>query len=543
MYKRDDLFSYEMLQEEIRGGKSMSTTIPLTFVAMAAVVLYLMLRRIIEQERTQIGTLKAFGYSDFRVLVHYISHGLITGFMGALIGISISLLTISPYIQLYLDYYKMPIGTSVKDFSYYWIGGIWSIVGGMIGGYFGAHKLTKLKPAEAMRPKAPPPIKKDIRWMMAMLSPLLTSRGFMTVRNIVRSKVRSGFVIISIVFSYSMMVMIGMMTGLMDNMLFDQFKHVLKYDAEIVLSEMIPYEEGVQSAMAMDEIPYAEGILKVPVSLSNGYHISGTNLIGIKDGTRFYKIYDDQRRINLQLGKKEIILGSMLADKLKAKKGDFIYLESPYFDKEIKMYVADIASQNLGATAYINLKYLSNLLDQKEMINSILIESKDTTAVREALLSSEIVKKVEDKEKTQELYESLLGSFDFIIVILQVLAVTISFTVIYNTAVISLSERTREYATLRVLGMTVNEVKEIMSLEYWLLCITGIVLGIPFSYYLNTSLVNAIDVETFSWPARIPTYAFLIGIVGCVVAVAFSNLTSVRTIKKLDLVEVLKERE
>jgi len=163
--------------------------------------------------------------------------------------------------------------------------------------------------------------------------------------------------------------------------------------------------------------------------------------------------------------------------------------------------------------------------------------------IRETLLYSDQIQKIEDKAKTLELYESMLGSYDFLLVIMQIVAITIGFTIIYNTAVISMSERSREYATLRVLGLHVKEVKEIMSFEYWLLCFVGIILGIPFTRLLNYGLVNSIDVDAFSWPANVSTEAYIIGAIGCIIAVAIANLTSVKAIKKLDLVEVLKERE
>lgn len=543
LYERDDLFSYMMLEEEIRGGRSMSTTIPMTFVGMAAIVLYLMLKRIIEQERTQIGTMKAFGYSNRTVLLHYISYGFITGLIGAIVGLTISALTISPYIQFYLDYYKMPIGTSVTNFKYYYIGGFWSIVGGIIGAYFGAKKVVQLNPAEAMRPKAPPPVKKDITHAIPFLKTILNSRGIMTVRNISRNKVRSSFVILGIMFSYSMMVMIGMMSGLVDTMFFNQFTHVLKYDAEIALGQMVPYDEGIQSATSMDSIPYAEGLLKIPALLKNGYEKEGTVIVGIKEGNHNYKVYDDVRNINIQLDKEGIVLGSLLADLLNVQKGDYVYVESPYLDNDQKLYISDIVNQNLGSSAYIDLAYLSDLMDQDLMINSLIIDSMATSDIRQELIASDVVTKIEDKEKTLELYETLLGSYDFIILILQMIAIIIGFTIIYNTAVISMSERSREYATLRVLGLTINEVKEIMSLEYWLLSFIGMALGVPFALFLNTSLINSIDVDAFSWPATIPGYAYIIGAIGCILAVAFSNMTSVKAIKKLDLVEVLKERE
>ena len=543
LYEKDDLFSYLMMEEEISGGRSMSTTIPMTFIGMAAVVLYLMLKRIIEQDRTQIGTLKAFGYSNTTILFHYIFYGLVTGSLGMLVGVGISLLTIGPYIQFYLDYYKVPMENVVTDYVYYYIGGVMSVIGGIIGAYFGARKMVHLKPVDAMRPPAPKPVKSDITLKIPFLHLILNSRGFMAVRNISRNKIRSSFVVVGIMFSYSMMAMIGMMNTMMDSMFFNQFTHVMKYDASIVLEESVDYASGIQSAMRIEGIDYAEGILDIPVLLKNGYKQTGTKLIGIREENYLYKAYDDFREINLPITREGIILGSILANNLDVEAGDMIYLSSPEFREDIKIPIYDIVNQNIGSSAFIDLKLLSDLMEQDEKINTLIFETESMDTIRETLLYSDQIQKIEDKAKTLELYESLLGSYDFLLVIMQIVAITIGFTIIYNTAVISMSERSREYATLRVLGLHVKEVKEIMSFEYWMLCFVGIVLGIPFTRFLNYGLVNSMDVDAFSWPVNVSTEAYIIGAIGCIIAVAIANFTSVKAIKKLDLVEVLKERE
>lgn len=542
LIEKEDLLSYTMMEEEISGGQSMSTTIPMAFVGMAAVVLYLMMRRIIEQDRTQIGIMSAFGYSKWTILFHYITYGLFTGFTGAVLGLGIAYVSIGPYMNIYLEYYKLPIEAVVKNYTYFYVGGFWSVVGGGMGAYFGAHHLIQLKPAEAMRPKPPKEVKKDITHALPWLKHILTSRGYMAVRNIVRNKIRSGFVIMGIMFSFSMIVMTGVMTGLMDSMFFNQFSHVLQYDAEVALEVSVPYEQGVQEALNLDEVTYAEGIYEVPVLMHNGHEQYGTFIIGISENSQLYKIYDDDLKVNLPLPDDGIILTGSVAKNLGVKKGDYIYATSAYFEDE-KLYVTDVVTQAVSALGYTEIDFLSALTEQDTQATSIILNSRDTNAIRNEFLYSDIVMKVEDKSKTLEFYEELLGSYDTMFVVLQWIGAVLAFTIIYNTAAISMSERSREYATLRVLGLTIKEVKEIMSFEYWVLCFFGILAGIPFARFLNVSLINSVDIDAFSWPAAIPPDAYLLGVIGCILAVAFSNMSTVRAIKKLSMVEVLKERE
>lgn len=543
LHEQKDLFSYVMTNEEIEGGKSMSTSMPMAFVGMAAVVLYLMLKRIIEQDRTQIGILKSFGYSNGTILRHYLFFGLVTGALGAISGIAISYATIGPYIDFYLSYYQMPIEATVTNHVYYIIGGIMSVGGGLAGAYFGAKSIIKIKPAEAMRPVAPKPIKNDIVDFVPVLKHLLTSRGFMAARNIIRNKVRSTFVVVGIMFSFSMMAIIGMTTGMMDSMFFNQFNHVLKYDAEVALAVDVPYEEGVQAISAIDGVTYAEGVLKTPVLLHKGHKQFGTTLVGIRDGNYLYKAYDDALSVNIPIKDDGMILASMVADKLGVGTGDYVFIQSPYLNSEQKVYITDVVEQGVGFSGFMDLGILNQMFGQDQRINSLIIEAEDIGHVREVLVNSEQVDKVEDKAKTLELYESLLGSYAFIIWMIQGVAITIGFTIIYNTAAISMSERSREYATLRVLGMDIKEVKEIMGFEYWILWFVGIAVGVPFTLLLNYGLQNMVDVDAFSWPSTVPFDAYIVATIGCALAVILSNRSTVKAIRKLNMVEVLKERE
>ncbi len=533
LYGRDDLFSYLMMEEEIAGGRSMSTTLPMTFISMAGIVLYLMLKRVIEQDRAQIGTLKAFGYKNSMILGHYILYGVITGFLGMLVGIGTSLLSIGPYIQLYLDFYKIPMVPEITNYQYYYTAVFLSLLGGALGAYFGAKKIVELKPVEAMRPVAPKIIKRDIIKQIPFLQWSLNSRGMMAVRNITRNKMRSSFVILGIMFSYSMMAMIGMMNTMMDAMFFNQFNYVMKYDVAIVLKNPVSYNKGVEAAMNMEGVDYAEGILEMPVLLKNTYRQSGGNVIGIRENNQLYRAYDDELKTNKRITKDGIILNRTLANKLQVSKGDYVYMSGPQFDADIAVPVADIVVQSIGTGAYMDLEVLSNLMGTELQVNTLIFNTKDIAPIQEALLYSEDVQKIEDKAKTLEMYRELLGSFDFMLVIMQGIAIAIGFTIIYNTAVISMSERSREYATLRVLGLHLKEVKEIMSFEYWILCGVGVILGIPFTKLLNTALVNAIDIDAFSWPTKISFEAYIIGGIGCVLAVAFANKSTGKAIKNL----------
>jgi putative ABC transport system permease protein len=128
-------------------------------------------------------------------------------------------------------------------------------------------------------------------------------------------------------------------------------------------------------------------------------------------------------------------------------------------------------------------------------------------------------------------------------VVMEFMAIIVAFAIIYNTSTVSLSERKREYATLRVMGMQIKEVAQIMNIEHWILCIMGMVLGIPFTRLLKIAVKEMVDVDLFTFPVSTEMTAYIGGAAGCILAVIIANKTSEKYIKKFDMVEVLKERE
>ncbi len=543
LYPKKDHLSYSMLETELKSNKSTASSIPVVFVSMASIMLYLMLKRIIEQDREQIGMMKAFGYNNSSILLHYIFYGFTTGFLGGFIGILISSGLIKPFVDYFVTYYSLPISTYLSTYSYYIYGLSMSIIGGMLGGFFGAKSILSLSPSEAMRAKAPKLIKNDIIKKLPFLKIFLSNGGIMAVRNIGRNKVRSLFIVMGIVFSFGMIAVIGVMSLTMDGMFYDQYNLVMKYDGEIVLKNNINYEEALTSIDRIEDITYGEGMLKIGVGIYNGYKETNTVLIGLKDGNYLQKIYDENSDTNLKLKENEIILTSNVANKINVKKGDYVYIKSPHLYEDVKLYISDIANQTIGFDAYINFDLLNSLIGEKDSVNSIVFKGNEVGKIKNVLLNADNVNAVINKKEAQKTNEELLQSFSGMIEFMQIMTIIIAFSIIYNTASISLSERSREYATLRIMGMEVKEVCEIMDFEYWILCVVGIIFGYPFTIFLNSLVQNMVELDSMAMPTIVPTQAYVMGMIGCIIAVLLSNLYSKRVIKKLDLVEVLKERE
>jgi len=543
LYDQEDLLSYFYLDMEISSIHAMATAVPMVFLILAAVVLYLMLKRVIEQERTQIGTLKAFGYSNRQLIGHYLTYGAVTGMAGGALGWILGYWASGVYLDLFLQFFMLPKLSSGFDLFGMLRSLAMAVGSGLLGAYMGARKIIRLQPAEAMRPESPKAVRFDIVKRAGVLGRLLTSRGRMSVRGIARNPVRSLFVVLSIMFSFGIISFVGSFDGLIDKMIFGQLEDIQRYQVKLTLAQPLEYRTLVEAAYSLDSVTYAEGLLEIPMELSHRHLKEGAVVTGVEADSLLYQVVDTNTGQVFPPPENSVILSNGLAEQLRVQAGDWVTLSSPLLPEDVSVPVSRVIEQNLGGGCYLQLSFLSGLMQQPKTATSLLLNTDHLGALKESVKHSSMIITVEDKESTLKGYRAMMGMFSSLYTALQGLGTLVAFAIIYNTTTISLSERKREYATLRVLGLAVNEVSEIMSFEYSILTCFGILLGIPFTQALNGAINLLVDTSLFSMPSTLPPEAYLSGIVCCVAAMFLASRSARKKIRAFDMVEVLKERE
>lgn len=543
LYPQKDLVSFSILDMELVAISSMSVSTTLAFVSLAMIVLYLMLKRVIEMDRAQIGMMKAFGYSNAKIVIHYMFFGIIIGAVGGLIGAVTGFFIAGVLGDVYNEYFMLP--SSPVDVTYvYMIQGFSiAVLGGMTGAFMGAKSVIKLLPAESMRPVAPKIYKFDIIKALPPLKFILNSGGNMAVRSIIRSPVRSMLVVVGIMFSFGMLAFMGSYNDLMDSLLMNQFTKIQLYDSKIVLKNPVNMDEATETVIRADGVYLTEPLLELPVVLHHDYIREGVVITGIAENSDLYKIYDNELRETVSPPKGGILLSSSISDKLNASAGDVLLVESNVSEEKIPILVTGVVTQNLGANCYMELTSLQNMFSIGSTVSSIIVKTDNSEYLSQWLFDAENVTLVDDKQKNMQKYNDFFAMYDSVIYMLIGVAIVVAFAIIYNTTTISLSERKREYATLRVLGMQIPQVAAIISFEYWLLCIAGVLAGIPFTMLLKHTIAIAFETDFFTFPPYTPFSAYLLAAAGCALAVLFSNRSTVKNIKLFDMVEVLKERE
>ena len=417
------------------------------------------------------------------------------------------------------------------------------LIGGLAGAFMGALKALRLTPAEAMRPESPKPMKFDIVGKIKLLRYVLTSRGQMAMRNIIRSPMRSGFVVMGVTFSYMLLCVFGDMQGMVDAILYQQFTDIRMYNVRVTLSRPADYSLAVESAFGSRYVTDAEGIWELPVTLANRHIRESTVITGIPADGELYRVYDSRTGISHPPPKDGLIITNGLADAIGARAGDLLYITTHLSKEDIPVPVLMVIEQNVGSGAFMELSALSGLVRHPPVASAIILKTDNLPSVTDYFTESPIVGTVESKDATLTQYVDMMAPFSFLYSVMFFMGVSVAFAIIYNISVISLSERQREFATLRVLGLTVDEVCEIMRFEYWLLAVIGIIAGIPAAGGLMTAMNMMLDSSMMNMPSLLSPTAYVSAAFGTALAIVLSNILAKRKIRTFDMVEVLKERE
>ena len=542
---REDQLSNVILSQEIASLGATVTTIPIVFLGIAAIVLYIMLRRMVEQQRGQIGTLKAFGYTGREILFHYLAYGLIIGLAGGIIGGLLGIALSYPLTVLYQQFFALPDLQGQFSYRYLVFGILLSLVFSIVAAFQGSKGLLRLQPAEAMRSAAPPAAKKILLERLPIIWSILTVQGKMAMRNMFRNKLRSFFVLLGVALSFSMMAVSVYFWDVGDLILTEQYTKVQIYDVKVSFATPILQKSAERELWKVTGVKQVESMLEVPISMERYWLKKDVVLIGIPADASLYNVIDDNGE-KVYLNDNGIYLSNSLADELRVNIGSELTFASPFTKNEtVSTFVAGVITQNVGSYAYMNYDYLAELLGQGKIITSALlnINADDIPLLKEQYLESPIIAGIEDKEQSMRQIMELLASFSYTTWILVFFAGACGFAIIYSSSIISLSERQRELASLRVLGMSPKEVFEVLSFEQWTTSFVAMLVGIPLAFAMVAAMAQSIDTDLMSIPVVLSPSTFMFAAIGTVISILVAQYSVYRNINSLSLVDVLKERD
>lgn len=543
-FTRKDQPSAQRLDDELRVLHSLAIAYPLVFLSVAAFMVNAVLARIVRLQREQIAQMKALGYSSRQVGVHYLKFVFVIGLLGTVIGGIAGRLMGGGLVELYTLFFRFPSLDFRMDFGALGTALLISAGTSVIGVLSVVWQAVKLPPAEAMRPEPPADFKPSFFERIG-LTRFFSPTFRMALRNIERRPWQAVFTAAGLALATGLMVLPGAMSNSIDYLLTFQWNRQQRQDAAVFLVEPAS-GKGLHDLEHLPGVIRAEPIRSVPARLRYGHFQRKLAVTGIDPGSDLNRLLDEKGD-TITMPEEGLIMSKKLAEVIGARIGDFVQVEvmegrRPVLSIPIRGLVTDFA----GVAAYMDIRALRRLLKEGDTINGAYLtidharwdefmrEIKDTPRAAVVMVKRD---QLESFRKTTAQSIGLIRKLYF------VLAVIVAFGVVYNSARIALSERSRELATLRVVGFRLSEVRGVLLGELGILVLCALPAGLLFGKGLALLIMASFSTETVRMPIVIEssTYATAIGVV--LTAAVFSFALVSRMLAKLDLVGVLKARD
>lgn len=543
-YARADQLSNWFLMNEIVQLRTLSTILPTIFLAVAAFLTHMVLGRLIAVERSEIGLLKAFGYSNRDIAFHYARFVLGIGAVGVVLGWIVGYWLGLYDTRMYAEFYHFPFLLFRPGPAPFLIAAIVSLGAALVGALGAVRTAAALPPAEAMRPPAPPLFRKTALSRLGFVQRLDQPTRIL-LRQLIRWPGRSFITAAGISMSVAVLVTSMQWLDAINHMVNVYFLEAQAQDVSIGFAE--PRSSEVARDLGrLPGVQTTEPMRSVPAKLRNGWREQREAVQGLPARQELYRVYDAAGRA-LELPPEGLVISTMLAKLLDVREGDHVTVEvlegrRPVVD----VPVAGTFETYIGSPAYMDIRAVNRLMRERPSVTAVHLR---VDPAARADLFSELkslprVSAVTVKESAVQTFRDTMAETIMIFVSFFIaFSCALAFGVTYNAARISLSERGRELATLRVLGFTRAEISYILLGEIALLTLVAMPLGCVAGFALASLIVQAFETELYRVPLVVLASTYAWSMVIGLAATAVSALLVRRRVDRLDLIAVLKTRE
>lgn len=529
----EDTSSYAMYQGEIDEGKAYVGIFSGLFLFIALLSVITTMTRVVKNQKLQIGTLKALGFSKLKITMHYVGYGFWVSLVGAALGIILGKYFLgSVFLNLEMSFFEVPNGKVFINPKTYLVALLVIIVISIIT-FMTSYKELKKKPADSLKNELPKIKKGSLNLTTKGIFKKFNFASKWNLRDIFRNKFRTITGIIGIVGCCTLIVCALGMLNSMNYFIKLQFDDLYNFDYKLSLKENIS-EANLKSITNKYGNNTSE-TLAIEIKDQNDNRESNT--IFVDDSNGYIRFIDDKYNFTKLDSSDGIYVTYKFADKYDIKIGDkvkwHVYGNKKYYESKVVGFYKDPQVQGLTAT--------------KEYIESLGITYKPDCLYTDKDLSK--IKNLKDVEVIQNINElkeainSMLSMMKKMIIIIVVFAVLLGVVIIYNMSILSFGEKEYQFATLKVLGFNNRRIEKIFSLQNSLICIVSIILGLPLGHSLTSYLFKACLDENFDFGVHIELWTYVIAAIGTYLVSLCVSKYLVKKVKNIDMVSSLKANE
>lgn len=530
---RGDIAGIKVMTDELAQHDQFAVSFPVVFIAIALLVIMTSMNRIVTQQRTQIGTLRALGMKRRKIIFHYLSYSFLVSLLGAVAGLFLGTYVLGEFIaQVFREWYYIPGWTVEMDGSFVLV--VILIVAACTGAtYSSCHKVMEVQPAESLRPAAPKAGKKIFLESL----PLWERLGFnaqYNLRDVFRSKLRAIMGVLGTAAGMMMMVAAFSSITTIQNASDWTFEKLQNYKTQIDFDGDVNLEQAQELRNRTD----GELIQTVAVEIAAREKAKAgkrkSTVLVVTEGKELYRLTDERQRLT-KLEPGTIAITKKLAETFDLKVGDTLYWH--LYEKN-EWHAAKIGTINRNPT----LQGITMLREDYEKTGEkylpTVLYSKETDP-EESVRKAKGVLAVHDDADMRQSFDVMMQMIYLVLGVFMVFAMILPIVVLYNSGNLSFNERVKEFATLKVLGFQTGAIRKLLSLQNLWLSMIGIVLGAPFGtkilQYMFDSNGDSMDYQVAAGPLEYVASGIFVLVISVLVGFLFQ-----KRIRRLDMVETLK---
>ena len=530
--KIEDTLSYQRYQGEIDEGASYVGIFSGLFLFIAMLSVITTMTRVVKKQKLQIGTMKALGIKNSKIVMHYVGYGFFVSLAAAIVGIILGKYFIGTFfLNMEMDYFEVPNGVPVvKSFSYL-VALLVVIVVSFIT-YLTCRKELFKKPAEALRNEVPNVKVSSLNLSTKGIFKKLNFSSKWNYRDILRNKFRTVTAVVGIVGCCMLIVCAFGMLNSMNHFIKLQFEDLYNFNYKLSLKENIKDDE--LKVLTDKYGNNTSETLTIETKIGKEREANTIFVTNAGNLVRFQNENGEFIKVNKNNG---VYVTRKLADQKNLKVGDtikwHIYGVNKYYESKIVGLTKDPQVQNLTMTK----EYLESLdIDYKP-------DSLYTNTDLKGIKDIKNVSLVQDINELKNGLESMLSMMKSMIMLIIVFAIGLGAIIIYNMGILSYSEKQYQFATLKVLGFSDKKIKKIFVQQNNWITVLSIIIGLPTGYYMTSWIYESVIADNYDLSAYINLSTYLIAIIGTILVSTIVSRILSKKVNKIDMVSSLKANE
>ena len=537
---KEDQPSYAGLNTDLEQFNTLAELFPLLFIIVGTMATYIMLTRIVYNQRSQIGLMRAMGYSRRQVMNHYLGFSLVIGLIGAILGSIAGYFLSEAMTRWYASVINLPFTKTSLQWDGLVIGFLLGFLPCFLSGLLPARAASRMAPAEAMRAPAPSAGRK---LLIERLFPFLTRLSSMwkiPLRNVFRNRKRSFYTVVGVTFGVALILVSAGMIDSMTNWVNYTFNKVQRYDVQIEFADAQPVTVADQVS-GWDGVSKVEPFAMVPTLMEYNGKTFTTYTLGYPADGVLRGIYTTSGKETHPSGE-GVLLSQGLKNTLHIKTGDTLNLSFDWGSTQQK--VIGFVKEPMGSFGYMTFDKIQGLAVGQNVVNGLHLKAASSAEsdIRTEAYQLEGVSSVELTSENQAEINKMLQAGLGLLGVMLLFGAVLAAAIVFTTITVNILERRREIATMRTLGESKRRISIMVTIENLILGFTGLIPGVIMGYFLTVYFFSLFQGDIFNMDVVIYARTYVLVSMAVIMIVLVSQLPSIRSLGKINLATATKEQ-